>query len=69
MVGNCTDCHNEAGVCSFCEDEFINNASIICYEEGQRHFCNEDCLVSWLKSNSRIKESSFEFKESEVDDD
>lgn len=59
MVGTCTECCNETGACNNCEEDFINNSSILCYRE-EHHFCNEDCLLSWLKNNSKLKESTFE---------
>lgn len=58
-MGTCSECSKDIGECDLCDEDFQNKMDIICYET-EKHFCNEDCLLAWLKNNGNLKETVFE---------
>ena len=57
-MGTCNECKNIIGTCDNCGDNLYPKENILCYL-GEQHFCNDDCLLTWLKLNI-VKETIYE---------
>lgn len=58
-MGICSECSKDIGTCDSCEEELQNKMDIVCFE-AEKHFCNQDCLLSWLENNGKLKEAVVE---------
>ena len=50
-VLRCNVCGDEIDVCDECFKDFKVGQSIICYEDGDYHFCSEECMKAFLNNN------------------
>jgi len=51
-VLKCNACDEEIEECDECGEEFKVSQSIICFAEGEYHFCSEECMEAFLDDNT-----------------
>jgi len=51
IVLKCNACGEEIGECDVCGKALGGNQSIICFDDGEHHFCSEECLEAFLDSS------------------
>jgi len=54
-VVKCGNCHKELKGCNDCGDEFEDGKEIICFRDGDYHFCSEKCMYGFLKYVVKFK--------------
>ena len=47
----CNACDEEIEECDECGKELEESQSIICFEDGEHHFCSEECMEKFLDEN------------------
>jgi len=48
QVLKCNSCDEEVDKCDECEKEFGVSQPIICFADGEHHFCSEECMETFL---------------------
>jgi len=44
----CDSCGDEIYECDECGAEFEDGDDIICFDDGEKHFCSHDCLEDYI---------------------
>jgi len=50
-VLKCNACDEEIEECDECGKKFKVGQSVICFADGEHHFCSEECMKAFLDDN------------------
>lgn len=53
----CPECSQKVERCDMCDEEFVGQSPIICFKEGEHHFCDTDCCGDFFVTPSDVVET------------